>query len=256
MPQYKVSVIIPALNEENGIHSSIMDVLKAFERLGIQGEIIVVNDGSSDQTGKIVENLSREYSMIRMIEHDRPKGIGLSYWDGVKQAEGEFVTWVSGEGESRALDILSYLPLMENVDIVIPYVFNDRMRRPFLEIARSKLFNLIVNISFRFMIHYTNGNVIYRKCVLEDIHLTSQGFFFQTELLIKCLKKGYLFAEVPIAGNRRSSGEPKSFQFRSVLNVMRDYLLNLVRFYSAKRENKPLSPLSVTAKRLQECFKI
>ena len=122
----RVSVIIPALNEEANIHDSVMDVIRAFDKLNINGEIIVVNDGSTDQTGAIVERLSRKYPFVRMITHDEAEGIGSAYWDGVKHSSGDIVTWVSGDFESDAYDILRYLPLMEHVDIIIPYVYNDK----------------------------------------------------------------------------------------------------------------------------------
>ena len=71
----KISVIIPALNEEASIHDSVMDVIMAFDKLNINGEIIVVNDGSTDQTGVIVERLISNYPFVRMITHDRNEGI-------------------------------------------------------------------------------------------------------------------------------------------------------------------------------------
>jgi glycosyltransferase involved in cell wall biosynthesis len=245
----KVSVVIPALNEEANINDSVMDVIRAFEKLNINGEIIVVNDGSTDRTGVIVERLISKYPFIRMITHDKAEGIGSAYWDGVKHSSGDVVTWVSGDFESNAYDILRYLPLLEDVDIVIPFVYNDKTRRTWMLRARSVIYTMIVDMSFRFLLSYTNGNVIFRRSVIKDLRLKSKGFFFQTELLIKCLKRGYLYSEVPIAAKLRSGGEPRSFSFKSLLNVMSDYLSTLVDFYLLKNCGGDITPDSVTALR-------
>ena len=221
--RYSLSVVMPALNEENNVISAIERTLSAFDHLGINGEIIVVNDGSTDNTGALVENRIEREKRIRMIVHETPQGIGASFWDGVKVAHGEIVSMFPGDDENEPVEALRYFHLLENVDIVVPFVCNKGMR-PKRREKLSSMFTTIINLTFRTRLNYTNGTVLYRKSILSDLVLRNRGFFYQTELLIKAMKRGYLFAEVPSLLRQRSSGTSKAISFQSFYAVVSGYL--------------------------------
>jgi len=245
---YKLSVIVPALNEEGNIVWAVQNIIESFQKVGCSAEIIVVNDGSTDRTGSLVNGLSEKYPFIRMLRHDKPKGLGASYWDGVQNAWGEIVMYVPGDGENDAYEIMRYLPLLDHVDIVIPFFYNRNVRSWSRRLI-SKTYKGIINLTFGILLNYMNGPVMYRKCVLDDIDLRSTGFFYQTELLIKCLKRGYLYAEVSSALYQRLSGESKALTFKTLFRVMVDYLATAATIYIFDRKNKLIVPNSVTALR-------
>ena len=89
-----LTVVMPALNEENNIVPAINATLKAFDDLKINGEITVINDGSSDKTEGLVRGVMQKDSRVRIVNHDTPKGIGASFWDGVVAAGGGSVVSV------------------------------------------------------------------------------------------------------------------------------------------------------------------
>lgn len=80
---------MPVLNEEQNISKAGGNVVKSFDGLDVHGEIVVVNDGSADQTKAIVEELIEKCPFIQLICHDKPKGIGASYWEGIGKSRGE-----------------------------------------------------------------------------------------------------------------------------------------------------------------------
>lgn len=250
MPEhdYKISIIMPALNEENNIVRTIENVIGSFREIGVSGEIIVANDGSTDRTQKIVEGLMRDYPFVRLINHVNPKGIGASFWDSVNESRGEIVIMLPGDGENDASEILRYLPLMEHVDIVIPFIHNQGVR-PWRRRMLSKLYKAIINLSFGMLLNYMNGTVMYRKCILDNIDLKANGFFYQTELLIKCLKNGYLYAEVPCWIGKRESGKSKAVTLKSFLQVVKGYLSAMSAVYIYGSKNKSPAPSSVTVLR-------
>lgn len=248
---YKVSVIMPALNEEDNITKAVESVAKSFDQLDVPGEIVVVNDGSTDRTREIIEELIEKHSFIQLICHDKPKGIGASYWEGVWKSQGEIVTFLPGDAENDAYEILRYLPLMEHVDIVIPFIYNQNVRT-WKRRMISKFYKGIINFSFGMLLNYMNGSVMYRKSVLQNIELKSSGFFYQTELLIKSIKSGYLYAEVPCALQKRMSGESKALTFKSLRKVTRGYLSTMAAVYVFDRKRKPIVPDSVTASRYRQ----
>lgn len=248
---YKITVIMPALNEEKNIVRAADNVMGSFGKVGIPGEIIVVNDGSTDGTGSAVEGLAKKYPFIRLITHDKPQGIGASFWEGIKKSKGEIVTMVPGDGENDAYEILRYLPLMSHVDVVIPFVYNANVRSLKRRML-SKLYKGIINLSFGMLLNYMNGTVMYRKCVFHNIDLKAKGFFYQTELLIKCLKNGYLYAEVPYMLKKRGSGGSKATTLKSLIGVMRGYLTVMASVYLGNKTNGHVSPDSVTALKMKE----
>ena len=84
MTRISLSIIMPSLNEEKNIMAAMTNTLMAFENFHIDGEIIVINDGSTDRTPDIVTDFMKKDSRIRMITHEMPQGIGASFWDGVQ----------------------------------------------------------------------------------------------------------------------------------------------------------------------------
>ena len=218
-----LSIIMPSLNEEKHVLVAINSSLRAIDKLNIDGEIIVVNDGSTDMTREIVEGVMKKDSRIRIINHDVAKGFGNAFWVGVDNMRGEFVCTIPGDNENDAYEILRYHKLLDHVDIIIPFVYNKDIRSIFRS-TLSFVYKFIINSTFFVNLNYTNGTVLYRKSVLKKLEYRSPSFFFQTDILIRLIKGGYLFAEVPYRLNTRSEGISKALSFPSLLHVMGGYL--------------------------------
>lgn len=251
MNKYKITVIMPALNEELCLAAGVSNVLAGFQKYGVNGELLIVNDGSSDRTAEIADNLALVHDCINVLHHQAPQGIGSSFMDGVLCAKGEMVVYIPGDGENDAAEILRYLPLMENVDIVVPFVINREVRAWHRRVL-SATFNKIVSLTSSLSLHYMNGNVIYRKSIIKEIQLKSSGFFYQAELLLKTIGNGYLYAEVPYIQMRRIGGSSKSTTLSSLFEVARAYCSTMLELYSLNTKNSKVVSDSVTARRLKE----
>ena len=231
MPQspeaLRLSVIITALNEEAGIEAAVRGVLDAFSRFRISGEAVVIDDGSSDGTGRIVRRLAEEDARVRPLVHCSPLGVGASFWHGVEAARGVAVMWFPGDNENNPREMLRYHWLLEHVDIVIPFIYNPQSR-PLLRNILSFIYRSIVNATFLTHFHYTNGTSLYRRSLLRGLPGRSGGFFFQTDIIVRLARAGYLFAEVPCRLGARSAGPSKAVSLASFLRVAMDYL-RLVR---------------------------
>jgi len=248
-----VSVIMPALNEEKNILRAINNSLKAFQECGITGEIIVINDGSKDRTRERVEGFLRSDKRVRILNHDKPLGIGASFWDGVDNAKGGAIVLLPGDNENDPWEIFRYFRLLEHVDIVIPFVFNREARSIFRNIL-SFLYRFIINSTFLVNFNYTNGTALYRRSILKELDFRSTGFFFQTDILVRTVKKGYLFAEVPYRLGLRKEGVSKAVTFPSLFKVIKGYLRLVRDFYFTKslKANEEFCADSSTAIRKQK----
>jgi glycosyltransferase involved in cell wall biosynthesis len=225
-----LSIIVPVLNEEESIESALNNICEAIEKLVVKCEIIVVDNGSVDSTIEIVERRLRNCDYMKLIPKVLPRGIGVAVWEGIRNSKGRYVVMIPGDGENDTWEILRYLPLMKDVDVVIPYVYNREVRTIFRRLL-SKLYKLIINLSFGMLLNYMNGTVMYRRKILDSVDLHSKGFFFQTELLIKCIKCGYLYAEVPYKISPRSGGRQKAINPRSGFILIKEYIELLVAVY-------------------------
>ncbi len=234
-----ISVVMPALNEEKNILYAIGTTLEAFKYFGINGEILVVNDGSKDATKKFVESIADKDDRIKMIEHDKPLGVGRSFWEGVDCSLGDIVVMLPGDGENDPLEIFRYHKLLEHVDIVIPFLFN-RESRPLVRNVLSFIYRFIINTTFLVNFNYTNGTVLYRKSILQGLPYRNKGFFFQTDILVRTVKQGYLFAEVPYKLGSRKHGVSKAVTFPSFLKVLRGYIRLVKDHYFSKHDNDEL----------------
>ena len=249
MPNYQITVVMPALNEEKNIEIAVSETFAAFERLKIAGEIVLVNDGSQDKTPVMADAMKQKYGHMQVIHHTEPKGIGYSFWEGAQSAQGDVVTMLPGDGENDPIEILRYLPLMREVDIVVPFVYNQEVRGRRRRLV-SMTYKAIINLSFGLLLNYMNGTVMYRRSVLHSLSLRSKGFFYQTELLIKAIRKGYLYAEVPYALGTRSSGKSKALTFKSLFKLSKDFLATAysVHFVGRGLEHT-FPPESITGQR-------
>lgn len=244
-----LSVIMPALNEEKNIEAAILSTLKAFEKFNINGEIIVINDGSADNTGNIIHKIMNANSNVKLINHSNPKGIGYSFWEGAKASQSDIVIMFPGDNENDPFDALSFLYLMHNVDIIIPFIHNIDVREKFRRVI-SSTYRFIINMSFGINLNYTNGTVFYRRAILDDIKLKNFGFFYQAELLIRLIRKGYLFAEVPNFLQTRNNGKSKAITLISLIKVMKGYLTLAYDIHIKHVENGKLNKESITYKKI------
>lgn len=230
-----ITSIVPANNEEKNIVATIDNILSSFRELGLNGEVLIVNDGSKDSTPQLVEGKMRENpDKVRMISHDKREGIGASFWDGVDNANGEFVVMIPGDNENDPREILRYAELLDQVDIVVPFVFNKEVR-PFSRRFLSALYLFIINVTFATKFNYTNGTILYRKSILKELDFRNNGFFFQADILVRTVKKGYLFAEVPYRLDVREGGSSKIIKLSSFLNIMKGFLILFGDYYLKRK---------------------
>ncbi len=244
---------MPSLNEERNIRAAVESTLAAMKRHVIDGDIVIINDGSTDRTREIIEEMMRKNRRIRLVNHDRPMGIGYSFFDGVKESTSDVVVMFPGDNENDPDDALTYFPLMHEVDIIVPFIHNIEIRNRVRRII-SSMYRFIINMTFGINVNYTNGTVFYRRCILVDVTLGSTGFFYQAELLIKLIRKGYLFAEVPNFLSVRDSGESKATTIGSLVKVIKSYFKTLYEIHFKRIEGKRhdytvLNPASVTYKK-------
>ena len=214
-----LSVIMPCFNESENIQIAIRRTSEALMANGIESEIIVVDDGSVDDSRDLIEEMLGVVPNLRHISRRKNGGIGAAFRDGVMTAAYDYVVMIPGDNENDVSEVLAYFDLVDKVDMVIPFVQNTEVRHIFRRFI-SASYRLIVNLSFGTNLNYTNGTIIYNKDALMSVKLSTSGFFFQTELLIKLLRLGFLYAEVPQILGERVAGRSTALTYRSFVDLV------------------------------------
>jgi dolichol-phosphate mannosyltransferase len=233
-----ISVVMPCFNEAENIEAAIDNVCHGLFEKGLRGELIIVNDGSSDSSFNVIQRKTAVTGIeITVINKSENQGIGRAFWDGAEKARYDFIVMIPGDGENDFFEVLSYFSLLEHVDIVIPYIHNAEARDLRRRII-SSVYRLVVNMSFGTSLNYTNGTVIYNKKALRTVELRATGFFYQAELLVKLTRKGFLYAEVPHFVSKRGSGKSTALTVRSLGRLASSFLLLVFDIHIRRVESK------------------
>ena len=204
-PFLKVSIVIPAFNEATRIRESLEKIENYLGRRNFQSEVIVVDDGSSDDTATICE--STKLRNLRVIRNSRNQGKGFSVRDGVLAASGEYVLFTDADLSAPIdeLDKLLAVALNENADVVIgSRGIDSKLIEKHQSSVREnggRFFNVVVRTILSLNIHDTQcGFKLFKKSRVESAFRkqTTAGFGFDPELLFVMSRQGLKILEIPV----------------------------------------------------------
>jgi glycosyltransferase involved in cell wall biosynthesis len=212
-----VSFVVPALNEEENIAGTVDEIRRAARMLD-DYEIVLVNDGSSDRTGEIMNGLAAFDRRIKAVHNPSNLGLGGAYKVGIAQAGMPHVIMIPGDNCHPAVCIAAILARIGEADIVIPYVANTEVRSA-MRRAISGAFTLLMNGLFRQRVPYYNGIVLHRTSLIRSVTIETDGFAYQAEALIKLLRRGASTTSVPIQLGERGDRHTRAFRLANVVTV-------------------------------------
>jgi dolichol-phosphate mannosyltransferase len=224
-----VSLIVPLFNEEKGIPMLAGKLRQLEQRLvpKYELEVVLVDDGSKDQTLQAITTHFSQFSNVRVLEHGINRGAGAAMRTGFAGSSGSILCTIDADCTFDPLEIPKLLHAMEekHADIAIgsPYhpqggVENVVPWRLLLSKGASVMHR---SISHSKLYSYTSFLRAYRRTVLENIPFDSDGFVAVTELLMKALLSGYTAVEVPTVLRRRITGVSKMNVYRNVVSHLR-----------------------------------
>jgi dolichol-phosphate mannosyltransferase len=216
-----LSVVIPARNEEGSIGATITAITRSLDEAGIEHEIVLVDDGSTDGTGAEVGELSAGDDRITLMRSPYAGGFGLAVRAGLEAASMDAVAIVMADGSDDPADLVAYHRLLE---AGFDCAFGSRFISGGSAVGypRVKLvLNRIVNTAIRLLFGHgyndtTNAFKAYRREVIENVQpLLSNHFNLTVELPLKAVIRGHSYAIVPISWRDRSAGGSK-FQIQEM----------------------------------------
>jgi glycosyltransferase involved in cell wall biosynthesis len=214
-----LSIIIPAYNEEKTLAASVESACAAAMQSETDFEILIVNDCSTDQTAQIAAEIASRDQRIRALSNQVNLGMGGAFKTGLREARLSHIMVFPADNEHPIDGVLPILQARGKADIIIPYVTNPEIRARHRRVI-SWCYVTLVNLLFGQKIPYYNGLVLQRTDLLRSMSIETNSFSFQTEAILKLLKKKASWVAIGVPLHQPSHSKTKAFRIKNVLGVM------------------------------------
>ena len=218
-----ISILIPSFNEQKTILNVLNRISKTIDS-NINYEVVVINDGSTDNTLKLLEQNKNLYNQL--ITYERNYGKGNAVKKGLEVSKGKYIFFQDADLEYDPIDINKFIKLIKRFepDLIIgsrlnysEYTRSHNILNKFGNKFITLLFNLFYNTTFT---DIYSCYACFKKDLLNEKNLKTKGFEQHAEILCKVIKKGKKFYEVPISYNGRTHEEGKKIKFYHIFSVL------------------------------------
>jgi dolichol-phosphate mannosyltransferase len=213
-PDKRLTIVIPALNEEDKIADTIRGVLPLARELLDDFEVFLIDDGSSDATGSIMDSFAGEDSRIMVIHRPQRQGVGAAFETVLRRARFGFITLVPGDNAFQIEGIARMFKAAGAADIVITYRDNQSDRSLNRSIQSHSL-RSVLNYMFGFWLFDYHSMIIYPVKWLRQIPINVDGYGYQICALISLLQLGLTHVQVPVSLNAELKGSSRAMRPRT-----------------------------------------
>ena len=204
------TITVPALNEEAGLVATLDQIRQVMAQGFPDYEILVFDDGSTDNTGRMADEYAKKYPNIRVIHNRSTRGIGYSYKEGIKLATKKYYTLIHGDNEIMAALMKEMFESVEKGNFVITVIRQDSRSDARQKV--SKTFTRLVNGMFGLNVSYFNGPSLIPLKLLKEIKILTNGHAFMAETIVRLIKRGYKYHAIAFDAIVRAHGKTKAFR--------------------------------------------
>ena len=225
-----ISIVFPAFNEEQNLEGVVTSALKILPHMTNSFEIIIVNDGSRDQTGAVAERLTTLSDAVRVIHHPQNRGYGAALKSGIEQAKKDLIFFCDSDGQFTLEDLHRLLAWIDRYDMVIGY--REKRQDPFHRRMNAKGWNLLVRALFGLKVRDIDcAFKVFRRQIFDRIGIDTVGAMVNTEILSRSLRSGFTMKEVPVRHFPRQFGEQTGAKPRVILKAFAELAKMYVKIY-------------------------
>jgi glycosyltransferase involved in cell wall biosynthesis len=217
-----VSVGFPVYNEEETVGGVLNEAHRLFSGSGLDYEILVCNDGSTDRSREIIEDMAGRFPHFRVIGHQRNLGIHTTFEHLYREAKKDFVFINATDGQWDTAVLFKMLPLAEKADIIVA----SRKKKPYgmLRNFISHFFNTVPFVLFGVRTFDAGAVKLLKREIIERFPLVSKSPFSEAERLIRASRAGYRILDYPVEVYRRKAGRSHGVKPKVLLKALMDVL--------------------------------
>ena len=227
-----ISVFFPCYNEQDNVERTVTRALSVLEKLGLDYEVIIVDDGSKDVTAEIADGLARQNPRIKVVHHSTNLGYGAALQSGFRAASKRLVFYTDGDGQFDISELPSLIPLLRQYDIVSCFRLNrqDNLIRKINGFCWTKLVCLLFGLRLK---DIDCAFKLYKREIFDNIQLSSAGALIDTEILARAVKKGYTIIQRPVHHFPRTAGKQTGASLKVIFRAFKE----LFRLYRQIRNS-------------------
>jgi glycosyltransferase involved in cell wall biosynthesis len=245
-PAKGLSVFFPAYNDSGTIASLVITALRSARKLTPDFEVIVVNDGSADNTAEILDELARTYPQVRIVHHPENRGYGGALRTGFATATRELVFYTDGDAQydPSEMEVL-WRQFGDEVDLVNGYKISRS--DPLHRIVIGRIYHHTVKILFGLRVRDVDCDFrMMRRSIFDKVHLEKNSGVICLEMMKKITDAGFRIAEVPVHHYHRAYGKSQFFNFRRLGRTAIDVFKLWFALVIRRDHQKAADPLSQT----------
>jgi glycosyltransferase involved in cell wall biosynthesis len=225
VPLQELSLFFPCHNEAENLEALVADALAALPALASRYEVILVDDGSRDDTAGVAERLVQQHGgAVRLVRHEVNRGYGGALRSGFAAARYDYLAYTDGDRQFRIADLAR---LVESAEATgSPVVIGYRLQRadPPLRLIYATLYRVANRIWFGLRVRDVDcAAKLFQRDVLRNINVHSDGAFFSAELLIRLRLAGVNAHEVGVPHYPRTAGSPTGARLSVIARAVRDF---------------------------------
>jgi glycosyltransferase involved in cell wall biosynthesis len=215
-----LTIFVSCYNEAPYIVDTLNTVCAAAREVGLSFEVIVIDDGSKDNSRELVRDyIARhpEENLILRANHVN-KGLAQNYVDGAFMGRGKYYRLICGDNSEPKETIVTVLKAIGEADIIIPYYLSNE-GKGFRRELISKCYTALINLITGNKIRYYNGLPVHLRVNVMRWHSNTRGFGFQADLLCLLLDLDFSYREIQVVIVERREGRSNALTFRNLLSV-------------------------------------
>jgi glycosyltransferase involved in cell wall biosynthesis len=232
-----ISLVMPAYNEADNIEPMVAEATPALEANADGHEIIVVDDGSADETAAVTRRVMESYPNVRLVEHPVNKGFGAAVFSGFTSAEKDWIFYTDADRQFVLSELERFVPYMDQSDLIAGY--RAPRRDPFMRVFYGKGWSALCTLMFGYTVRDVDcGFKLFRREIIESLapQIASRGATFSIEWLVRAKRAGYRFVELPVTHQPRVAGSQTGANIDVIVRAFRELMQFRLQLW---REGKP-----------------
>lgn len=230
-----ISIIFPAYNEAENIEAVVQQAIHCIDRIFQEWEIILVNDGSQDRTGELINRLAAAHPSVMALHHDCNEGYGAALKTGITHASKDLLFFCDADLQFHLSELLLLLIWSEQYDLVIGY--REKRCDPWYRRLNAMGWNFVVRCVLRLHVRDIDcAFKLFHRTVFEAIRIDAVGAMVNTDILVQATRMGFAIREVPITHFPRHRGQQTGARLRVICKAFRE----LASLYRKLRSIEPI----------------
>jgi len=232
-----ISLVLPAYNEAENIQPMVAEATPALQAVADDFEIIVVDDGSADDTAAVTRQVMESNPHVRLVQHPVNQGFGAAVFSGFTNAEKDWIFYTDADRQFVLSELERFVPYMDEADLIAGY--RAPRRDPFMRVLYGKGWSMLCTFFFGYTVRDVDcGFKLFRREIIQELAPTieSRGATFSIEWLVRAKRAGYRFVELPVSHRPRVAGSQTGANIDVIVRAFRELMRVRLQLW---REGKP-----------------